>query len=117
MDHKLKQITLPEFLLWVFQQRRRFRVIGNSMLPLLNPGDEVLINPTAYQYTAPHLGDIVVAQHPLWSNLRLIKRVTGVAENNHYLLEGDNPAESTDSRMFGPVATKNILGQVTCRFS
>ncbi len=86
------------------------------MLPLLKPGDEVLVNPTAYQHAPPRPGDIVVAWHPRQSNLRLVKRVTAVYDDGRYDLTGDNPNESTDSRFFGPVAAGKIVGQVTSRF-
>jgi signal peptidase I len=93
MDDGLKDINLREFLLWLLRRRRRFRVTGNSMLPLLNLGDEVLVDPKAYLHFRPHPDDIVVC-----------------------LLEGDNPLESTDSRTFGPVSVEKIMGRVTSRF-
>ena len=87
------------------------------MAPLLKPGDEILIDPKAYQRTPPRTGDIVVAQHPYRSDLRLIKRVAEVQSNGYCLLEGDNRTESADSRIFGPLPPKQILGRVTSRFT
>lgn len=116
MAEELNQSNICELLLWLLRRRRRFRVVGNSMIPLLNPGDEVLVNLKAYCKKNPSLGDIVVAQHPLQPNLRLIKRVAAVLENGECFLEGDNPAESTDSRSFGSIASEQILGRVTSRF-
>ena len=86
------------------------------MLPLLKPGDEILINPGAYRHAPPRPGDIVVAWHPQRPNLRLVKRVTGITPDGQIILQGDNPAESTDSRFFGPVASTKIVGQVTSLF-
>ena len=86
------------------------------MLPLLNPGETILIDPKAYRHVSPTPGDIVVAQHPYRSNLRLVKRVVAEVETGRYLLAGDNPLESTDSRSFGPVGIEQILGRVTSRF-
>lgn len=100
-----------EFLLWLLRRRQRFRISGNSMQPLLKPGDEVLIAPGA----TPVPGDIVVARHPFRRDVRLIKRVQAVV-GDRYVLTGDNPAESTDSRTFGPVAAEQIIGRVTSRF-
>ncbi len=117
MNDELKDITLREFLLWLLRLRRRVRVSGNSMLPLLKPGDEVLADPRVYRHTAPCPGDIVVAQHPQRTNLHIIKRVVSVTENGCCILKGDNPAESTDSRSFGPITPEQILGRVTRRFS
>jgi nickel-type superoxide dismutase maturation protease len=113
---EIKDSNLFELLLWFLRLRRRFRVTGASMVPLLNPGDEVLINPRAYRRTPPQPGDIVAAQHPYRTDLRLIKRVVSVAENGYCVLEGDNAPASTDSRAFGPLPLDRIIGRVTSRF-
>ncbi len=86
------------------------------MAPLLKPGDEVLVDPRAYRRMPPLPGDIVVARHPYRTDLRLIKRVVSVSGSGRCYLKGDNLLESTDSRTFGLVGLKQILGQVTCRF-
>lgn len=86
------------------------------MLPTFKPGDEVLVDPNAYQQRSPEPGELVVAQHPLDPQLRLIKRVILVRDNGDCLLIGDNSAASTDSRAFGAVPRQLILGQVICRF-
>ena len=86
------------------------------MFPLLKPGDEVLIDPNAYRRHSPQPGDIVISQHPYQASLRIVKRVKSVTADGRYHLEGDNPAESTDSRTFGAIASENILGRVICRF-
>lgn len=116
MDNELKSGGLREFLLWLTRRRRRFRVSGRSMMPLLEPGQEVLINPTAYRHTLPQPGDIVIIRHPYQPQFRLIKRITAVLNEERYIVKGDNPLESTDSRSFGPVSVEHILGQVTSRF-
>lgn len=112
----LPDITFRELLLWLLRKRKRFRVTGNSMLPLLKPGEEVLIDPNIYQKQRPEVGDIVIAQHPTQKNLQIIKRVVTVQENNTCLLLGDNPPASTDSRQFGEVPLSLLQGRVTCRF-
>jgi len=86
------------------------------MSPLLMPGDEVLINLTAYRRRLPCLNDIVIVQHPYRNEVKIIKRITRILEDGRYYLEGDNPQESTDSRAFGAVAFDKILGQVTSIF-
>jgi nickel-type superoxide dismutase maturation protease len=117
MNNELKEITLKEFLLWLLRHRRRFRITGPSMMPLLKPGDEVLIDPNAYRTATPRPGDIVVAQHPYYPDLQLVKRIAKMTDDGCYYLEGDNPTASTDSRSFGPIPPQQIVGQVTCRFS
>ena len=116
MSDELKDITFKEFLLWLLRRRRRFRITGSSMLPLLKPGDEVLLNPRAYRETSPQPGDIVVVHHPFQPGLQIVKRVTHLLGNGRYYLEGDNPAGSSDSRSFGPVHLEQILGRITSRF-
>jgi nickel-type superoxide dismutase maturation protease len=86
------------------------------MIPLLKPGDEVLVNPKSYRNEPPQVGDIIVARHPYRANLQVVKRVTAVLDNESCRIEGDNPSESTDSRSFGAVALDRILGRVTSRF-
>lgn len=104
-----------EFMLWLARRRRRFCVTGYSMQPLLQPGDEVLIDPRAYASELPQPGDLVVACHPLRPDVQIIKRVTAV-QAEQCTLRGDNPLESTDSRAFGPVPLRYIIGKVTRRF-
>jgi nickel-type superoxide dismutase maturation protease len=116
MTTQLKPTGYKDFFLWLIRRRQRFRITGNSMLPLLKPGDDVLINPFAFKNASPQPGDIVVARHPLKPDTRLIKRVITDTEAGDYILQGDNPAESTDSRAFGAVPARHILGRVVSRF-
>lgn len=112
---QLRSSQLTDVVLWLLRQRRRFRVVGASMLPLLEAGTEVLINPAAYRQQPPQPGDLVVAHHPHQPGLRLIKWVVYV-EAGGIFLQGLNTAASTDSREFGLVSQGDILGQVVCRF-
>lgn len=84
------------------------------MLPTLEPGKEVLINPWAYSHKLPQVQDLVVAEHPQRPGFRLIKRVMAVDGDGCCDLRGDNPEESTDSRQFGWVKKASILGQAIC---
>jgi len=111
----LRSSQLMDVLLWVLRQRRRFRIVGPSMQPLLMPQEEVLIDPHAYRQTLPHPGDLVVARHPHNPDLRLIKWVVYV-EADRCFLKGLNPNASTDSRVFGLVPQQDLLGKVLCRF-
>ncbi|MDJ0688303.1 MAG: nickel-type superoxide dismutase maturation protease [Xenococcaceae cyanobacterium MO_188.B32] len=117
MTEILPESTYRELLLWLLRKRKRFRVTGLSMTPLLQPGEEILVDLNAYQKAFPRVGEIVVAAHPYYSELHIIKRVMSVAENGSCFLQGDNLAESSDSRSFGIVAIDKILGRVTSRFA
>ncbi len=89
--------------------RQRVRVAGDSMLPILKNGDEVLVKPgKSYQP-----GEIVVTRHP-YKNIKIIKRITEFSTGGKLFLRGDNPAEGSDSRTFGGVEEKDILGRVVC---
>ena len=85
---------------------QRFRIKGMSMSPAFQPGDRVAVVRRAL-YRA---GD-VVALNDSRSGKVLLKRVCGRTEHG-YFVEGDNKSQSTDSRVFGAVATVAILGKV-----
>lgn len=117
MNRELPDISYQEFWLWILRRRKRFRVVGKSMQPLLQPGEEILINPHAYQQSAPQINDVVVTIHPEQSNLEIVKRIVEIRQDHTYFLEGDNLLYSTDSRNFGSVAFNLIRGKVTSRFA
>jgi nickel-type superoxide dismutase maturation protease len=115
LSDELKTCGVFGLLLLLLRRRRRFRVSGESMAPLLNPGDEVLIDPGAYRESPPRPGDIVVARHPFRTDIQIVKRVATVS-GAQCSLAGDNPNESSDSRTFGEVPLEQIIGKVTARF-
>ena len=45
----------------------------------------------------------------------LVKRITG-SHNNNYFVEGDNKRDSLDSKAFGSILKRSILGKVIYRF-
>ncbi len=87
-----------------------FRVAGNSMKPTLADGDIVLLSPSKEFRT----GDIVLARHPFKQSVKILKRIESIMSNGNYFLAGDDPAESTDSRSFGAIHAKDIIGKVVC---
>tara|TARA_B100000683_G_scaffold276979_1_gene333222 strand:- start:1810 stop:2190 length:381 start_codon:yes stop_codon:yes gene_type:complete len=98
-----------ELLLWFCRRRIRFQVAGSSMSPVLMPDDEVLISPRAP--VAP--GDIVVLQHPFRKDVTLIKGLKQIDDAGQLLVQGLNADESTDSRSFGAVPRRLLLGKAT----
>ena len=115
---ELPQLSWKELLLLWVGKRARFCITGNSMLPLLKPGDEVLVNPKAYAKQSPEPGDWVIAIHPFQPMQKIIKEVVAV-EGDRFLIMGKNAAESTDSRSFGWLTKeqRRLQGRVVCRFS
>ena len=111
----MQESNWKEILLWLTRHRRRYRVLGPSMLPLLSTDDEVLIDLQAYRHQHPLIGDIVIARHPSQTGQQIIKRIKGVDENGRYQLLGDNPDPTRNSSVLVPFSL--ILGRVTSRFA
>lgn len=86
----------------------KYRISGNSMSPTLRAGTNVLVY--KYFFTKPKIRDIISARDP-YDRKILIKRIVKI-ENNRYFVQGDNRAESTDSRDFGSLDKNNIIGKV-----
>jgi nickel-type superoxide dismutase maturation protease len=104
-----------ELILWLIRRRRRFRVTGASMQPLLNAEDEILVDLRAYRRALPRSGDLVVARHPTRTGLQIVKRIREIRSDGTFLLEGDNPDPNQTSSSL--VSAGLILGRVTSRFA
>ena len=95
------------------------------MMPALLPGERLLFNRLAFVRDRPRAGDIVLVSHPLRPEFRLVKRLAGVPGDaidgntlgrGEYWVLGDNESESTDSREFGPVHRRDLLGRAWVRY-
>ncbi len=96
------------------------RVSGTSMRPMLEPGDVLLVVRWPRRITRVRPGDVVVADilPAAGGARRLIKRVVGVERVGGEIrvrLRGDNPPESADSRVFGPVGLECLRGVAVWR--
>jgi nickel-type superoxide dismutase maturation protease len=109
--NKLPKVGLIETALLLFDFRTRYRVEGDSMMPLLKHGDQVTVDESAEL----DAGDIVIARHPFIKGVEMVKRIKEIDENGKYFLVGDNPDESTDSRTFGAISVECIKGKVVSR--
>jgi len=100
--------------------RRRFLVADRSMVPTFVPGDRLYVDRRAYRGNAPAPGDVVVVRDPELPSRFLVKRVAPIptapsgapASRDSIYLVGDDPTSSRDSRQFGPVPTRFVLGRV-----
>ena len=86
---------------------QRYKVFGDSMNPTLKEGYEVICYRWAYGKSSPKVGDIVVAKI---KDLEIIKRVMFVRDDEVYL-KGDNEQQSTDSRNFGWINNRQVIGK------
>ncbi len=88
----------------------RFTISGHSMKPALKEGDSVLVSILPYLFTSPKIGDII-ACCKAHSKSILIKRIKKI-EGMQYFVQGDNLQDSLDSRKFGMIEKKSILGKI-----
>ena len=87
-------------------QLTTYKVSGNSMNPLLCDGDRISVLPAPIY----KVGDIVVATHPIQTDLTIIKRIESIAPDGRLRLRGANAEESTDN--FGLVSLSKIIGKM-----
>jgi signal peptidase I len=99
----------------------RYVVDGPSMEPAYRSGDRLLVNRLAYRHHAPAIGDVVVIRDPERDGRYLLKRVArppddAVPEAAHVYVLGDNAGESRDSRAFGAVPLRAVLGKAWLKY-
>ena len=111
MKKELPDADWTEEIAYIGGLREIFRVAGDSMHPTLREGDLVLVNPHAELA----IGDIVVARHPFKKSVNIIKRIAEILPGERYILLSDNLEESSDSRSFGAIPAKDILGKAEAR--
>jgi nickel-type superoxide dismutase maturation protease len=94
----------------------RLRVAGESMVPVLLPGDRLLVWRGLGPFRPPiRVGDLVALADPRDPARVVVKRVAG-RDGTEIFVRGDNEAASTDSRHFGPVPAAAIRGRVIYRY-
>ncbi|HLE58972.1 MAG TPA: nickel-type superoxide dismutase maturation protease, partial [Candidatus Limnocylindria bacterium] len=92
-------------------------VRGGSMLPVLAPGDRLLVESRTFGLRLPRPGEVVLAADPRQPARELIKRVVAVdPERRTVELRGDAPEASTDSRSFGAVPIDRVRWRVVARY-
>ncbi|HET6812122.1 MAG TPA: nickel-type superoxide dismutase maturation protease [Acidimicrobiales bacterium] len=90
----------------------RLEVQGDSMTPALRPGDRVLVVRTGRLRP----GQVAAVRDPRDRARVVVKRVAGGSAAVGWRVLGDNPARSTDSRVFGPVPADLVVGRVVYRY-
>lgn len=89
----------------------RFIVEGDSMNPTYQKGDRLFIDPLFWRITGLKNGDVIVLRDPRDSRL-ILKRIKDILRAGKIFVVGDNETQSTDSRHFGPISQKHIIGRV-----
>jgi phage repressor protein C with HTH and peptisase S24 domain len=82
------------------------------MEPTLVGGDRLVV---VKGCGGPRTGDIVAVTDPRGGGRLLVKRVVSV-EGDEVVVEGDNPRSSTDSRAFGPLRRRAVVGRAVYRY-
>ena len=106
--HYLVAVAAVSVGLW--RAVRRVEVVGDSMLPALQPGDRLLVLRPA----PARPGDVVVVVDPRLPRT-MVKRVVDVDRHGVTVL-GDNASASTDSRDLGPLAPAAVRGRAFYRY-
>ena len=83
-------------------------VLGQSMEPTIHQGAKVLV---AKKWFLPvDEGSIIILQDP--SKKRILLKRVKINKDKKIFVEGDNKHESTDSRDFGWIEKRYIIGKV-----
>ena len=95
---------------------------GHSMVPAVKPGAILMVCKVYYgikrpgsinylfQWRALRKGDVVVFYTPHGDIA--VKRCGEILPGEEFIALGDNNSQSFDSRSYGPVPNKNIIGKV-----
>ena len=89
---------------------KKYTIKGESMSPTINPGNIVFASSLPYFFSKPKVNDLVTAYDPRDGRI-LVKRITKI-DNNEYFVAGDNKTKSADSRIFGKLKRRDIIGKV-----
>ncbi len=102
-----------------------FTVQGHSMDPTLHDGQILFVSLQSYRVQPPKIGDVVIVYYAGDHHVRFVKRILGlpgdtvqvggkpvVLGSTQYYVVGDNRDHSTDSRTYGPIDKKQIIGKV-----
>ena len=90
-------------------------VSGRSMAPALLPGDWLIVESLTYRRRPPRAREVVVARDPRHPSRELVKRAFPTS-GGRYVLLGDAPSASTDSRTIGELPAAAIRSRVAFRY-
>jgi signal peptidase I len=88
---------------------RFLKIRGDSLAPEFSQGDFVLVSKIPFLLSRPAPGQVIAFHQPGYG--LLIKRIQSIAVDGELNVTGSHP-DSIDSRIFGPVRQKDIVGKV-----
>ena len=105
-----------------------FLVSGASMEPTYHDGDYLIVDEISYRVSDPKKDDVIIFRYPKIPKVFFIKRIIALPneeivldgkeiklKNDEYFVMGDNRDASSDSRVWGPVPKKLIVGRSIVR--
>ena len=112
---ELLETVLPAILIALFIHlflAQATRVYGQSMEPNLHTEQRLVVEKLSYRFHGPRRGDIVVLRlEPYLKQTTLGNYAARIVPPLHVFVLGDNRNASNDSRAFGPVPLRNIIGR------
>ena len=105
-----------------------FLVSGASMEPTYHDGDYLIVDEISYRVSDPKKDDVIIFRYPKNPKVFFIKRIIALPneeiildgkeiklKGDEYFVMGDNREASSDSRVWGPVPKKFIIGRSIVR--
>ncbi len=86
------------------------KVSGNSLSPVYQEGDYVVVSTVPLLFGAPRRGDIIAFRHEVYGTM--IKMVEAVAPGGEEFSVVGTRADSVDSRRFGSISRQDVVGKV-----
>ncbi len=86
------------------------KVTGVSLSPFFLEGDFVVVSKIPFVLRKIKTGDIVVFRHPVYGTM--IKKVERISPDGEEVFVVGTHPESTDSRQFGPLQRRQLIGKV-----